>query len=618
MTPRIAKVDIVKPVAGSLPAWFTANRVHGHTRLTLSRWHDTKEFNAAAEGFKSLGARAFTRHAKSRDEDPWWPTGEPPGPNVVQEFIDSAHAEGLKIFTYYWHMSQKSLEDPHPEYVCRKLDGTPIEAAGRGVYLDLTGPYREVVLTHLRELAAMGADGLFFDFRHLPPRGCWGSALAAAWQAQTGAPPPSPDDADLLYQQFLDFKAEKIEETFVYWRDQIKAVHPNVLFIVSTTTVPALTDREMTTRLARLADSAKNEYRHALRADFSKHVFDESDLRKPEDHVRQALGWTVLRDAADGRPPHIWAPGLPNSEHAQAFAGSLLTFGCIANMDVHEHSLVGGEDIPHKTPRDALEDAFALGNAASPPLAGTQPLRWAAVHFGERSRNARGGDFRAAWQEVLWPLVGAYQALTEDGVPVGIVNDQQLEHGELDGYRLLVLPNPNELNVAQRRAIVAFRKRGGAVVENDPAWPWSDPNEGDAAAAAFRAAVAGYIKAAPLRVTGGPMGRYAVAYYSPERLVVAVTNDFSWVQIHWAADAVNAKAPAAAGVRVAWRKVRGFLQGPDSLGRLPLRAVEAISGKTLSIEESASTYRVGLPRFSFMALLVVTFESHGLAKSGRA
>ncbi len=400
----------------------------------------------------------------------------------------------------------------------------------------------------------------------------------------------------------------------------MKAQYPNVLFIVSTTTVPALTDREMTTRLARLADSAKNEYRHALNSNFSKQVFGESGserpcetpyvLRKPEDHVRQALGWTVLRDAADGRPPHIWARGVPNSEHAQAFAGSLLTFGSIANMDVHEYHLAEkteGEAIPQgKTPLDALKDAFALGNAVSPHLAGTQPLRWAAIHFGERSRNKRGGNFRAAWREVLWPLVGAYQVLTEDGVPVGIVNDQQLEHGELDGYRVLVLPNPNELSHGQQLAVTAFRTNGGTVIENDPAWPWSDPNEGDAAAAAFRAALERHIKAAPLRVTGGPTGRYAVAHHSPERLVVAVTNDFSWVQIEWEDDAVSAAAPPASGVRVTWRKGEGLLQGPNRFGRL--HAVEAITGQTLSIEESASAYRVSLPRFRFMALLVVTRE----------
>ncbi len=157
-------------VPASLPAWFTANRVHGHTRLTLSDWHD---FTGAAAGFKSLGAHVFTRHAKTGGEDPWWPTGNPQAPNVVKQFIDSAHAEGLRIFTYYWHMSEKSLHDPHQEWICKTIDGETIPASGRGIYLDMTGPYRELVLQRLLDLAAMGADGLFFDFRHLPPRGCW-------------------------------------------------------------------------------------------------------------------------------------------------------------------------------------------------------------------------------------------------------------------------------------------------------------------------------------------------------------------------------------------------------------------------------------------------------------
>jgi hypothetical protein len=322
MKPRIAKLhaveDVESSLRNSLPSWFTANRVHGHTRLTLSRWHDTPEFNRAAAGFEALGARCFTRHVKTGDDDPWWPAGEPPPPNVVQQFIDSAHREGLRIFAYYWHMSEKSVADSHPEWVCKKLNGTPISAARRCLHLDTSGPYREMVLTRLRELASMGADALFFDYRHLPTR-------------------------------------------------------------------------------------------------------------------------------------------------------------------------------------------------------------------------------------------------------------------------------------------------GGAVIENNPAWPWSDPGGGEAAAAAFRAALQGHLGRAPVHVTGGPEGRYAVAYHSRTRLVVAITNNFSWVQIHWTPDHVNPAAPAATGVRVTWRAGEGPL--PTSERHTQLRAIEAITGRTLSVEEVGRTYRVTLPRFRFMALVVVTRES---------
>jgi len=585
----------------SLPAWYTANRVKGNTRLSFRRWHDTPEFAQAAAGFKALGAGAFTRHVKTGDEDPW------PG-TVWQEIIDEAHAEGLRIVGYYWHQSEEALAALEAEWVCKKPDGTPI-VGDRGTNLDITGPYREVVLARLRKLAELGVDGFMFDERHLPPEGCWGSALADAWTAERAQPAPSPEDAN--YLDFLDFKARRIEDTFAGWRDEVQAAHPEVVFIVSTTTIPALTDHEMTTRLARIADSAKNEYRLALSNALSKRVFIENPELAPDDHVRQAVGWTVLRDSADGRPPYIWVKGVPDDRHARAAAGSLLAFGCIANMDVDEQSLLGNQ-APEggKTPLDALEAAFELGRDASPHLAAAQPIRWAAVHFAERARNARGDDYRAAWEEVLWPLVGAFQALSEDGLPVGIVNDHQLQRGELAGYRVLVLPDPGKLTAAQQQAVAAFRTGGGAVIENDPAWAWSDPVGRDAAFAAFRAAILKHIVTAPVRITGGPAGSYAVGYRSGGRLVVAVTNDFSWVQITNRGEPLspletNQPAPPAAGVQVTWRKGHGLPETWDGLPFPRLRAIEAISGATLTVKPFPGGYRVNLPEFPFLALLVV-------------
>jgi hypothetical protein len=624
----------VAPALGRsrLPRWFDVNRVQGHTRLRLRDSYDKPEFTHAAAGFKAVGAGAFTRHVKSADEDPPWPTALPlwddglpysdrerfidgvrivRARNVAQEIIDEAHSEGLKIVVYYWHMAEARLATLHPDWVCMTPDGDAIEGPRRrGTHLDITGPYRELVLTRLLELADMGADGFYFDYRHLPPEGCWGSALEEAWVAETGQP-RAPTETDEDYLRFIDFKASKIEETFVYWRDEVKAEHPEVVFLISTTTVPALTLREMTTRLARVADSAKNEYRHAVNRNFNKGVFEGDRLAVPSEHVRQALGWTVLRDATDGRPPHIWVSGVPDIYHARAAAASLVTFGCVANMDVWEDSLIGGEDQPDgKTPLDGIRAAFALGDAVSAHLARTRPLRWAAVHFGERSRNARGADYRGAWQQVLWPLVGAYQVLSEDGLPVGVVNDYQLEHGQLDDYRLLFLPKPGELTAAQLRAVAVFTAREGVVIDNDPTWAWSDPSGTDAAAAAFRAAVEPHSGTAPVRVIGGPTSRYAVSYHRPGQLVVAVTNDFGWVQITQANEMpseINPPAPPVEGVEVTWRTGHGLPPTPVSHPRPHrLRAIETVSGRTLKVQEINGRFRVELPTFPFMALLVVT------------
>jgi hypothetical protein len=644
--------------AGSkLPSWFDANRVQGHTRLALGKyeppppppryWYGTDEFNQAAAGFRELGAGAFTRHAKSGSEDPWWPTALPvdpdgvvhsarprdingivlqPGENVAKAIIDEAHAQGLRIIAYYWDASEATVTALRKDWVCRRPQHGKELKSPRRIQLDLTGPYREVVRTRLLELAEMGADGFFFDSRHLNRLGCWGTTLEAAWKAETGedAPPlprqgeqPSP-----RYLEFLDFRARKIEETFAWWRDEVKSRYRDVVFVISTDDFAALIDRGVTTRLARIADSAKNEYCQAVHHKITRKLFEQNTmvLKKPPGHVRQSLSWTILRDSSDGRQPHIWHPGVPTEEQAEALAASLLTFGAIANMDVYESSL-RQEDRRGKTPVAGLRRAFALGKLVSPHLARAQPLRWAAVHFGERSRNHRGVNYLAMWEQVLWPLVGPYKVLSEDGLPIGVVNDEQLEQGELDGYSILILPNPTELTPGQADTVAAFTARRGTVIENNPAWAWSNPTTSDAAAAAFRAVLQPHLATAPVHVTGGPAGRYAVSYRKPGRLLVAVTNDFSWVQFSTLfrpieQKDINSAPPQATGVHVIWRTG----QRPHSKpGHKPpphrLHAIEVVSNRSLPVHGFSGGYRVELPAFQFMALLVAAEPGHPVVAS---
>ena len=598
------------------------NRVKGTTRLGIGRWEDTPEFAEAAAAFRALGASAFTRHFKSRDEDPW-------PKQTWLDMINRARQRQVKIFAYYWHTAEATIaQDPDNEHwVCKDENGNVIVEKVKGddeddddkgrIALDITGGYRQIVLNRLLLLAHLGIDGLMFDERHLPPTGCWGSALEDVWRGEMGEePPPAVDDRDPRYRVYLDFKARRIEDTFLYWRNAVQARYPHVVFIVSTATIPALTDREMTTRLARISDHPKNEYRLALSHALSKRVFRDHPTLAPDNHVRQAVGWTVLRDASEGRPPHIWVKGVPNADHAKAAAASLLTFGCVANMDVDEQSLLGTlPPGPGKTPIDALEAAFALGRDASPHLVDTEPLRWAAVHFAERARNHRDNNHRAAWEQVLWPMVGAFQVLSEEGLPVGVVNDHQLEQGELAGYRLLMIPDREHLTPSQTRVVADFAAAGGTVVDNDRSWVWGDPGGRAAALAALRAVLLRHAATAPLRISGGPPGRYGVGYRKGGALVVAVTNDFSWVQITGRPEeddetdvdsVVNPRPPPASRVKVAWRRGHGLPEKWDEIPFPRIRAIEAISRRTLDIGLDRGGNRVELPRFQEMALLVVS------------
>jgi hypothetical protein len=160
--------------------------------------------------------------------------------------------------------------------------------------------------------------------------------------------------------------------------------------------------------------------------------------------------------------------------------------------------------------------------------------------------------------------------------------------------------------------VAAFKARGGIVLKNNPAWPWSDPAGSAQAAAAFRTALRRHLRRAPLQVSGGPPGRYAVAYQKPGQLLVAVTNDFSWVQFSTLNHPipkrkVNPTPPRAEGVRVRWRTTH-LPEPPSPAPPHELSAIEAVCNKKLTVYTDRTGYHVDLPSIRFMALLVVTHQ----------
>ncbi len=602
-----------------LPDWFTNTRVQGYCGLTLP-WMDKPEFQHAAEGFKGLGAQVFTRYVKSGEEDPWWPSAVPvgtdglpilskdrkigkidipAGKNLVQEMVSEAQQAGLKLIVYYRHMSDKTLETLHPEWVCHNVKGG-IDDPTRGAYLDITSAYREMVLQRLVELAKMGVDGFYFDSTHLPSDGCFKTALQQDFQLATGKDlPQSANETDPAFLLYLEWEADQVEKTFIYWRDTIKPRFPEVVFIISTTFLPVLDNRRMTTNLARLADSAKNEYNPATDGSINLDVPNPRyALSRLHDDIRMALGWTLLRDAAEGRPPYIWAPGFPNEKHKLAFTAAVLTYGAVANINVMKEYLLNAADAAGQTERAGAQQAFTLGNLVSPYLAQAQPLRWAAIHFSELSRNQRNGITNRENREVLWPLISAYRELVQAGVPVGIVNDRQLDQGLLDGYQLIFLPTPAELLPGQKDAIQSFKAAGGHVIENQASWAWSNPQPNGNATASLRAAIQPFLAEAPVQVSGSAQ-RQAVAYRNLQtgQLIVAVTQEFSWIQLQEIGktftDPLNEPPPPLDGVVIT---VRG--------ASLPQKVSEIISGQVLTPVKTSTGYQVTLPAFSPFALMI--------------
>lgn len=576
-----------------LPEWFDSHRGQLHTRLGFGN----KEFfeKRVGEAFRSVGARIYTRHVKSGDESPMWPTrvGRP-NPlaverNFAAEMIEDAHRAGCRMIGYYWETSEKALGEEHPDWLCRDVEGKPIKG-GRGHHLCLNTPYRDAVRARLLELVDMGIDGFYFDYVHMP-RGCWCAACRRGFRETTGVEPPatsSPDDPAM--PALTEFINAVIENAFREWRGAVHGRNPDCVMVVSSSGYASLLYTHMSTRLFSLVDSNKTEYGHPYGHD---RILDRyPDIEKPERDIRMAIGWSLCRDGAEGRPAHVWLPGMKDADECRFAAAAILTHGCIANIDMDEK----------KIPDATLAPAFELCERVSPAFAGTTALRWASVHFSERGRRRHSAGAHAPremWTKSTARTIGAYRALFRDHLPVGLITDEQLQEAVPAECRLLFLPNPEALTEGMRAAVAAFRGRGGLVIEHDPAWDWSTRAGIDAATAALRARYAEAAARAPVRVSGGPAAMHTSVFTDAERrrFVVPLCNEFSWVDPHAKGNKRIVRPPSGVGT-VAGARVLFNLPRP------PARFRDAVTGRTLEGRPVAGGIEVAVPPFDIFTVVV--------------
>ncbi|HEY5220104.1 MAG TPA: hypothetical protein VIJ16_09870 [Gemmatimonadaceae bacterium] len=586
--------------ANALPAWFDRARVQGLTGMG-GVWVQRPVFKRTARAARALGATVLTRYVKWNSSAEFWaPTGllTPAGKIVVRDMIDEAHDNGVRIILYYWHEGDDAFAASRPQVYCRQPDGAISTHPVRGKFVDMTDPvYSSLVKARINEMAGLGADGFYFDYMHLPPTGCLGTQLERDFESQTGKRIATnrADDDDPIYHEFLAFAAARVTATFEDWKRSVRVDHPDTLFIISTTYLPSLLSNRMNTDLVRVADSPKTEIYVAVRPQLSLGTFEPG---KPLAWVgaddRLALGYCYLRDSGNGRPPHVWAPGFLVESDYQGFVAAVLTFGCIAAVNIPEPLLndpSGGTDVQ----RGGVPAAFALGGRLSEHLGGTRPLRWLVVHVSEAARNARGVDFQRACREVLAPEIGAFATGLHAGLPVGTIDDYGLASGWLDGAGIVFLPDEAGLAEAQRKAVTAFRARGGTVIAQDPTWSWTE----DSARAehALLTQLGSLLPAAPVRVRAAQGTPYAAAHLSADgsRTVVGVTKAFSGFHLesHQPVSGAVHDAPDLAGVEVSLRTERRLVS-----------AEEVVTGTRLTAQRIGGSYVITLPearQFAFVS-----------------
>lgn len=654
------------PEQPRLPEWFERARAQAHTRLPLSSMvgRSNRAFEDFPEYIDGLGASVYTRHVKSRDEDPWWPTDVassgalrsgggrvnswngadrrlhrtdvPAGTNALRTISEQSADHDLTWIAYYTTEFDRQIALEHPEWVCRRPGGAPNNLAyleTMGTALDITSPYREIVAQRLAEVVGAGAKGIYIDRALIPP---WGDASTWAlgrYRQETGRQRKlngdngsreryadwfAPRRYPLEDVRWYAWKCDKIAETIALWRDSIRAVDPESVLIVSASNLPALIRPDASTSWCREADSVKGETDLAIAPSRSNRVFlADRALPQPSHSSARSLGWSLTRDSADGRPFHIWSgANLPSTDLAQLWAAAVMGHGGVANLDIYEQSgsRPGVRPTREHTSPAAAKAVFLLGQQVSPFLAFTRPLRHAVIHVPERARNAlltETDGITAVARRVVLPCTGALDTLAAAGLSVGTVDDRQLASGLPPETTLLFLPL-DDLTPRQVQSVRRFEADGGTVVRQS-ALSWDLPRS-DAShrlkdqldAPAARAAVR--IDAQPRCHTTAFRLEDDDPTQPLNRLVVCVVHGMDRLRVSHGVESEPSGSPTSddvPGTTKPTTQQGAVLSWRSDLVSGELSAYEVVSGQELDITDDGDRLSVRLPDFTHLACVVV-------------
>jgi hypothetical protein len=421
--------DVHATTPRGAPSWYEADRMHLHTRLSPNQRKLNNDpafetaFSSGGTALASEGAKVFTRHIRSRDEPPLWVT------EIGREALKVIHSDSakptLRTIAYFWHSSDAKIAEENPDWRCRSKRGKIAKHKRRGTYLDFTTPYGMIVADRLKQLSNLGFDGAYLDGRHMTPNGCFGTAL------EDGLASPSP-------RALRAAQAQQVAHVITGWNTHI--ANPEFALIVSVASLPTLINPEVSTDLAR-AGIPKTELRTAIRTGPDLRLFEKHpDLvsTRPKDGTRIAAGLSFLRSLS-GASPHVWIHNIDEQNALIHAAGQVITHGGIANLDINE------ADIAELVAKQASEApradkpifaTLALNTAVSETFIDAEFPDFIAIHISQADRNTR--SLRADWQDIVGPSLTAVQHLLAAGLPVRLIDDTQLNEGDLTSFRFIL------------------------------------------------------------------------------------------------------------------------------------------------------------------------------------
>jgi len=295
-------------------------------------------------------------------------------------------------------------------------------------YICYNTPYRELLYAEIREvLEAYRPDGIYFDQL---PGSCYCSTCRAKFEQRYGQPMPIVPDEFFVYNT-----AAGLPPMLREYRDQcVREFCAGVRKIID----------EVSPKTCYAQNWVRNQQAYLAVGNVDvllPEFYQSEDLlplgmkhRLTKTYFDHGAIWGNVRHSVrhDGRHHPLRGTRMLLVECLANRASPLLLDLCCMDFD--------------RTGTDQLAETFDHIRAMQETLAGSEPVRYAALLHSRRSHELYPGRFDEGFE-------GMYRMLLEAHIPFEIVNETGIRRGELGDYRVLVVPDAVSLADASLDAI---------------------------------------------------------------------------------------------------------------------------------------------------------------------
>ncbi len=480
MMPRLSAILALTPLlalGGFLPRCelLPAAEPQAPAPVEIPTWvEETMGVGYTLSGMSREQREEAVRHGVTISEmnfvDPYFPYYDSAllhkrSPHVAIGRIDEEIAEykrlGVRILAVYPPTLQGEVYEAHPDWRriatdTREIPSIDMEQFGHGGMLCPLGPYGEFFISVLEEIlrAHPDVDAFSFDGLH-HGGGCWCAHCRDNYRAKTGEEIPPANLDNPAFRRYQAWADDRMEDLVARAQRRLKSIKPEVALVTWTTNGGRFghflsLPRNMPARMNLQFDAPDQEL-----------WLDETNRGNT---ILPAFGvayaWATTNHRVAFSEPYLMSHGNPYGK--DSFPGHevlrrmmlCLTHGCGASVAVSQPPRMQ-EDLYRAL--DAVRDRREW-------IVRAEPEPWGAMVMSDATKAFYGRSAGLVEERYLANVVGSFRAVTEEHLPITVIEDWQLTPEFLARQSVLLLPNTACLDDAKVAAIDAWVRGGGGLV----------------------------------------------------------------------------------------------------------------------------------------------------------